>query len=421
MVNFNMETMRRLGQKLKHSARARKIWWWIFFSLSVLNGLCAITAGYAGIVNPYATAVPAMLALTFPLWIITTVVLFVVEICVSWRMALVPLLTLIICLGPILSNSPVNMVNPKVTDGNRGRTFTLLSFNIAQAYDMRDSVQHGKVEGDGRAPCNPSLTYLIGSDADIVCLQEFPKYINPMSWLRITQEQIDSLNRIYPHHTATWAESIFSKYPLYPIPFNHKEQEYEPYTAAMVDIQGHKTLLVSVHLKSFGLSDEDKAIYENVTEGEGRSSLKAARRALLPKLKTTFREHASQAREIRRLIDSLDIENVIVTGDFNDVPDCYAIRTIAGDDFSNSFNVAGRGPIITFHKNRFYFHIDHTLYRGNMEAIAFRRDDIEYSDHYPIITTFQWRHTALTDREKLPVIDLIGRDSTAGPIGPLPR
>lgn len=81
---------------------------------------------------------------------------------------------------------------------------------------------------------------------------------------------------------------------------------------------------------------------------------------------------------------------MIVAGDFNDIPGCYALRELCRDDFRNAFTEAGCGPIVTYHANRFYFHIDHIVYRGNMEAVAYRRGDCEASDHYPVIATFRW-------------------------------
>lgn len=391
------------------SPRARKIWWLVLFCCYVMSGICTVAAGYAGLINPEITAIPAILALTFPFWILLTIILLAATVFVNWRLAMVPAATLLICLGPVISNTPLNIVKGKITPENRNRAFVLLSYNCMNLFDTRDEAQYPHLPGDGRSPVNPTLSYIIRTNADVACLQEFPKPLKPNERLRITQEQIDSLYEIYPHHTSNYAETILSKYPLYPIPLKNPHEEYQPFQAAVMDIMGRKTLVVSVHLGSFGLDDSDKALYREVTQGGGEGKISAARRVLVPKLGQTFIAHAYQAQEIRHLVDSLGINNVLIAGDFNDVPDCYAIRLLSGDDIHNAYSLAGHGPIITFHTNRFYFHIDHVLYRGALEAIDFERGNSNSSDHYPVIATFVWNPISLPDNHDLPRIDLENR------------
>ncbi len=398
--------------RLKPSPRIRRICMWVSYVFNILIALCTISAAYAGLVDPNVTALPAMLALTFPAWILLTIILLVINLFISWKLVVIPGATLLICLGPVISNTPLTFMKEKITPENKDRAFVLLSYNTMGLFDTRDEPQQPHYPGDGRSPVNPTLSYIIRSGADLVCIQEFPKYLKPNERLRITQEQIDSLYEIYPHHTSNYAETILSKYPLYPLPLKDPKQEYQPYTPAVVNIMGRKTLVVSAHLESFGLDDSDKALYHEVTQGEGGNKIDAVKRQLLPKLSEAFRNRAVQAQELRQLIDSMNIQNVIIAGDFNDVPDCFAMRRLAGTDLHNAYSVAGHGPIITFHTNRFYFHIDHVLYRGALEAIDFKTGDSDSSDHYPIITTFLWEPVSKPDNHDLPDIDLVNRRDT---------
>lgn len=147
-----------------------------------------------------------------------------------------------------------------------------------------------------------------------------------------------------------------------------------------------------MHLQSIGLNDDDKELFRDLTEGEveGRRKMSRVKHQLLGKLSHAFKERAKQARLLRSQIDSIGIENVIVAGDFNDIPGCFALRELCRDDFRNAFTDAGCGPTITYHANRFYFHIDHVVYRGNMKAIGYRRGNCPNSDHYPVTVTFRW-------------------------------
>ena len=157
----------------------------------------------------------------------------------------------------------------------------------------------------------------------------------------------------------------------------------------VAEIQGHRTLLVNVHLESNMLTQEDKDVFHQLTNGE-KTSMTDVRTHLLRKLKKGSLLRVKEAQRVRQLIDSAGIENVIVAGDFNDVVDSHPMRIIAGDDFKSAFSKAGFGPVITYHAWRFWFHIDHVLYRGDMEAVDFKVDHFGRSDHYPVEVTFLW-------------------------------
>lgn len=256
---------------------------------------------------------------------------------------------------------------------------------------------------------NPTLSFILKQDADIVCLQEFWWNLKPNHRI-ISPALLDSLNLQYPYRVISAGNGIFSKYPLYPIALPKLEEQSAFHSAAIAEILGHKTLIISVHLQSIGLDNSDKALYHELTEGESsRKAISGVRHQLLSKLSIAFRDRAKQAEIIRQQIDSLNIENVIITGDFNDIQDCYAIRTMSKNDFKSAFTTAGCGPLITYHANRFYFKIDHTLYRGKLKAVDFKRYDFDRSDHYPIETRFIWSENAPIFNRHLKGIDLINR------------
>lgn len=382
--------------------KAVRITGWIFCSLL---GLCTIAAGYSGLIDPNITAIPAILALTFPLWILLTLLALAVTLCFSRWMALVPAATLVFCLGPILSNMPLNLVDEKITPKDQDRIFKLLSYNSMALLSARHPGDATN-SFDPDFPYNPTLSFIINSGADVVCLAEYPRHLTPQKMIRVTPEQCDSMDRIYPHKVANDYETIYSKYPLYPVEPNYPPHDpYPAFLPAVVDIMGRKTLVVAVHLASFELDDNDRMAYREFIKGQ--ADVTSTKQRLLPKLSLAFTRRAAQADSIRSLIDRLGINNVIVTGDFNDVPGCYAIRRLCRDDMRSSFDVAGRGMINTFHANHFYFHIDHTLYRGGMEAVRFSRPLFDNSDHYPIETIFKWVPANRGDMHGVPSINLI--------------
>ena len=56
----------------------------------------------------------------------------------------------------------------------------------------------------------------------------------------------------------------------------------------------------------------------------------------------------------------------------------------------DAYAEAALGPAITYGKNRFYFRIDHMLYRGDFHVNEIHKGKPVGSDHYPLMATFVW-------------------------------
>ncbi len=383
----------------------------------VTNGLLSLVtlmAAYGGVVNPETTSIPAILAMTFPFWISLTVIAVIADLFFNRLMAIIPGVTIILCMGPLLSFCPLNFSRDKLTPQEESRSFTFMSYNVYGLNDFRKQLPTPKdttrlYEEAMAGYSNPTMSFIVRQNPDIVCLQEFWWTLKPNHRI-ISPALLDSIHSQYPYRVIGAGNGILSKYPIYPIDLPKLEDQSAFHLAVVAEIQGHRTLIVSAHLQSIGLDSSDKALYHEITEGEGgRKAISGAKRKLLSKLSKAFRNRAAQARMIRRQIDSIGIDNVIIAGDFNDIQDCYAIRQLAKDDFKSAFSMAGCGPVITYHANRFYFQIDHILYRGKLDAVDFRKFDFDRSDHYPIQTRFLWSENAPSIDRNLKGIDLINR------------
>lgn len=357
----------------------------IAWAVNIVIAILTICSAYGGAINPQTTVLPALVAMTFPLWIILTGIMFFVDLWLFRRMWPVPLIAFLACLGPLLRYAPMNLSAPP--DVQKEKTFTVMSYNV---FDLRNCAGEQADSLLGADAVNATLSQIIADNADIVLLQEMT-YLREDAARHITMAQVDTIVTRYPHRTAIEGECIYSKFELYPVELRQDSSTYCAFAGAMVNIDGRKTLVISAHFESIGLMPDDKAIYRELTRGEvNRDVLTAAKTHLLSKLARAFRNRARQAALLREQIDSLGVYNLIVGGDFNDIPDCYALRTVCQNDIHNAFADAGGWPMITYHASRFYFHIDHILYRGPLRAIAFSRGSCKRSDHYPILATFEW-------------------------------
>ena len=120
-----------------------------------------------------------------------------------------------------------------------------------------------------------------------------------------------------------------------------------------------------------------------------RNELSQAKHNIIPKLLDAFKMRAQQVDSIAKFLDSATAD-VILMGDFNDVPGSYAYRAMTKSGLKDAYNSCAFGPMITYNDNRFYFRIDHIFYRGAMKAVRVKRGNLKSSDHYPLKATFVW-------------------------------
>ena len=160
--------------------------------------------------------------------------------------------------------------------------------------------------------------------------------------------------------------------------------------AEIVEANNRILTVYNVHLRSFGFTGEDKQFYNDLTTFSGKEEFSQVKPKLISKLNAAARHRARQARLLKAHIDKTG-GNIIVCGDFNDTPNCYAIRTISGDCMHDAYVENAFGPTITYNADRFYFRIDHVLYKGALDAVNIERGSQDYSDHYPLLTTFLWQ------------------------------
>ncbi len=358
--------------------------------LNIVCGLCTLLAGYGGYINPDKFALAQLANMTFPGWIVLTLILLAVNLFIRKKLAWLSVAVLVACIGPILTISPLNFTSRSLSPDDESRTFTLLTYNV---YNFRDN------QGVNPEWGNRTLSYILSTDADIVCLQESSN-LNGVG----KKAQRDSINSRYPYrlYSNRSGEVLLSKYHATEIDTPKPDWGSGSFCAYDVEVEGHEVTVVNCHLQSIGLTDDDKELYRELTDKElrnpSRSELSKVKNGIVTKLLAAFRIRAQQARYIKEFLATRK-GNVILVGDFNDVPGSYAYRTIKSDGLKDAYSECAFGPTVTYNDNRFYFRIDQMLYRGDLEAVRIKRGDLRSSDHYPLLATFLW-NTAAADTIK---------------------
>ena len=282
---------------------------------------------------------------------------------------------MIFAAGPLLTLCPLHVFTPSVPKDSE--PLSLLTYNVHN-FDFR-----------GESSAEEISSYILEQNADVVFLQE----CGDVMWKNIPKAKRDSLHKMYPYvFHGGYAQTTLSKNPLSPIHINLNRSTFGGggdlalYRLTMED--GRLVTLFNVHMASYNLTQADRDLYRDLTKMKPEDPTEI-KDQLLSKLAASARDRAREARQLTRYVRLYGGPNVIIAGDFNDVPGCYSIRMLENEaGFEDVYPKVGFGPMITFYANRFYFCIDHVLSRGALKPISLKKGTLKASDHYPLTVKF---------------------------------
>ncbi len=357
----------------------------ILVALNIMFAAILIFTAYAGHINPDEMPFAGLAGMTFAGWCVVNVVMLAVDLICSRRtriLALFPLGSLISCAGPMWTFCPLNIGQHEVAPQDSARMFKVMSYNVLSFHDNEPDKT---IEGFNR-----TAHIILHSGADVVIMAEFDNQgaLNTF----VPQSQIDSLNAVYPYFVlGKHGNACYSKTPILYAVLPSQQYASGSHEVYRTIINGRGVMIFGVHLVSFGLDADDKSLYHDITEMETKSvHVSDVRSRLIEKLYGAFKQRNVQAQYIREYVEQMPGENVIVCGDFNDVPGCRAIKVLEEAGLKDAYSEVGCGPMITFNDSRLFFRIDHVLYSGAFRPVSVERGDIRSSDHYPLLTTFIW-------------------------------
>ena len=119
------------------SPRYRHIGRLTYLFVSIAVAIATVASAYGGTVNPDVTTIPAILAMTFPGWLILTVVLLVISLIFYRKSALIQLLTVAVAFPSILTVAPLNLVSPQLTAERNRQQNHLDDYKSATRPDVR--------------------------------------------------------------------------------------------------------------------------------------------------------------------------------------------------------------------------------------------------------------------------------------------
>ena len=350
--------------------------------VTLVMAIALVVSAYGGTVNPLVSPLGAVAAMFFPFVLVLSLLLLIINIIWFRKTAILSGLSLMACAGPILTYCPLNIFRPSMAsiEKSHSQTIKVMTYNMLNL----DDFTKGACSLDAG---NPTVNFVLAERPDILLSQESEQLVTTKK--NITPQQQQLLQQLYPYrHVNARGMGIHSRYPVEIERVEHNDRWLYDVERYKVYLPGDTVTIFNVHLQSLGLKDGAKAVYHEITSGVAED-MSTIRKSLIHKLTDAFRKRAIQAQVVRDVLDSVS-GSVMVCGDFNDIPGCYALRTIEGNTLKDAYRQAGIGPAITYHADRFYFRIDHILYGGGrLKPLRVWRGDNPSSDHYPLIAIFE--------------------------------
>lgn len=346
--------------------------------VNVVVWLALLVTSFSGYVNPEHIGWLGLLAMILPITVALVALTMLVDAIFFKWLAVPTGIIMALCMPAMVETYPLNFPGPNV---NPDKSWTLLTYNIHVWRDMS-----GRYAGDR----NPTAEYIMAQDADVICLQEAERF-DTIKRYHITGETLARFHKQYPTIIQYGHSILMSKFPatLIPVESISKGNGRGDVTGYRVNVHGTDIDIFSVHLRSHYLSPENKALYHTITSLNADSTaMMAVQNLVVNKLSDGNMVRAEQSRELARFITDNAVDNVIVCGDFNDVPTSYPLKRLERIGLHQVWPAVGLGYQWTFNRDRFLFRIDHILWRGDFKPISVVKGRVRSSDHYPLKATF---------------------------------
>lgn len=342
--------------------------------MSMLAGL-QILSFLSVVTNPAKVWILAIFGLLFlPLFVIN-LLLFLWALKRRSRSFIIPLAALLPSVffigGYFQMPSSGRPVEPVEGD----ETVKVVSYNVGRFLQA-----HGRDFPEGRRACADSISrFLMGQDADIICLQEF--YTTDIGRVR--------------QYLSGWLKGYRAEYYFYRSRYgyygNVTFSRMRARDKGVIHFDNSANLAIYTDYKAGG---ESFRVYNCHFESYNISMtglLRSIRRrdgGMLRETETKVRRGLAQRpRQVSQVLNHIAGSPVaaFVCGDFNDTPMSYTYYRLSKGR-GDTFRKAGEWFGATFSFLWPLLRIDYVLYPDNFRALSHRTPHKPYSDHYPVVT-----------------------------------
>ena len=303
---------------------------------------------------PKTFAALSVLGLGVPLLMLLNVLFFIYWLVKIKKQLLLSLFVLAI--GYFIFGSLYKFSESKTTKDEDN--ISIMNYNV-RLFNLYKWIPNGNTEAK-------LLNFIKEEAPDILALQEYhPRESTKLSFYKYKYEKLLGENKKY-------GQAIFSNFPIvnsgsieFPSTFNN---------AIYADIlKGNDTIRIyNIHLQSLRIDPK----LENLTSGESEKLFKGAGK--------TFKMQQFQAELFLVHKQKCDYK-MIICGDFNNTAFSYVYKKIKGN-LMDTFKEAGNGFGRTYNFKFLPMRIDFIFADSTFKINSFKTYDVEYSDHYPVMT-----------------------------------
>ena len=325
----------------------------------------------------------SILGLIFPLLLLTVLSFFIGWLIMKSRWALLSAIALILSFKQITAvlkfHIPSSFSITKASNNIR-----VLSWNVS-SWDEFNKAKRG-----GTSYKALMFDEVKKSNADILCFQEFLESTN-VSGYDPTIPEFQKMG--YPYHyfiptlsamdNTEMGMVIFSKYPIIKTGnFNFNDNgSAQQVIYTDIKLKNKAIRVITIHLQSVRFGKEEYVSLREIQHSD-KDGLKDFR-TIISKLKGAYPFRKNQADLVNEFVKTSPYP-VILSGDFNDVPNSYTYFNIRGS-MQDAFLEKGSGIGRTFRFISPTLRIDYIFADKKFDVTQYHRLTVPYSDHYGII------------------------------------
>jgi len=315
------------------------------------------------IVNPITFWPTSLLGIFFPVLFILNLLFIITWLFSKPSFALISVITLALGWRQVQNIYALPLEDRDIPEGSSA--VHLMSYNVAYLNRVISNARHSREE--------EFTHYLQEKNPDIICLQEVSEK---------TMEFVASTLDSNFHFEIRKPAGIISRYPILQTGylFDRAQKTFALWTD--LKIQDQTIRVYCLYLQSNQITrDADHLVREGDLQEEKTWSTVAT-------ILTKYRSAAQKRAEILPVLKQHLQEcphPYILAGDFNDVPHSYVYSQLS-KNMQDSFHFS-KGMKFTYGGVIPFLRIDYILATAQWNIYGFDRDQVNYSDHFPIFST----------------------------------
>ena len=366
----------------------RKLTKGIIIAANIFVAILLLLGSYGYLLSPKHYWLAGFLTLSVFYFFLLLLLFLLFWLFVKPGWAIISVIAIFLSYKPLVNIVPFRLSHSFSQKKQEG-ALRVMTWNVAQ-FNVLDNKKHPEVK-------NQMFEIINQYRPDIACFQEMVAEDSTVvnhGHIREFLTKLGFPDYFYSYNVkedfwgyAHFGIIIFSRYPI----INKKTVSFYPndYNSIFQYIDIVKAVdtirVFNIHLQSLRFSRSNlKYIDEPIIENE--TTIKESK-SILGKFKRGFLKREIQANRIRAEIEKSPYP-VIVSGDFNDVPNSYAYHTI-GSGMKNAFVEKGSGLGRTFAGISPVLRIDNIFADSKFDVLQFERVKKKLSDHFPILADLE--------------------------------